>query len=58
MDTKHIKRGKTVQYTSKAKSGTGKVFAVETKATGDWVCINDEANRRYVTVRPSQVTPL
>ena len=57
MELKTIKRGKRVRDESKSKAGTGKVFAIDTKLTGDWVCVNDEANRRYVTVRPSQVSP-
>lgn len=55
LNGKRIALGKSASYTSKANTGGGKVHAIDTKATGTWVCINDASNRRYVTVRPSQV---
>jgi hypothetical protein len=56
MDIKQVKIGKPVNYEAKNSSGTGKVFAIDQKTTGQWVCVNDAEQRRYVTVRPSQLT--
>lgn len=52
---RRIALGKRASYEAKTRSGTGVVFAIESKATGTWVTVNDADNRRYVTVRPSQV---
>jgi hypothetical protein len=56
MDTKKIKVGKTVGYTSRKNSGRAKVVEVYARETGAWVRLYDKARAKHVTVRPSQVT--
>lgn len=54
---KHIKLGRTVDYVSAAKTGTGKIVRIESMKTGVFVTIDDRTNFRYITVRQQRVTP-
>jgi len=51
----NVKVGQRRGYQSKAHQGRGKVMAVYTKKTGQWVTLWDQARHTTVTVRPSQV---
>lgn len=58
MDISKIKVKQKRRYQSKANAGVGTVTNIETKKTGAWVTLNDQKRGVYVTVRPSQVSPL
>jgi len=60
MAVKKIKVGKTYTYSYRSRTGeyngTGKVISTETKGTGEWVRLHDTERKRYVTIRPSQLS--
>lgn len=60
MAPKKIKVGKTYAYSYRSRAGThtgtGKVTNIESKGTGEWVRLHDTERKRYVTIRPSQVS--
>ena len=58
MNLDKIKIGQTRRYKSRAHEGKGKVTNIETKTTGSWVTLSDTNRGKFVTVRPSQVSPL
>lgn len=55
IDIKKLTVGKRCRYTSKKHEGTGEIAHVYDVLKGKYVVVNDKANFRYVTVRPSQI---